>query len=256
MKNKEKQNSNQQITKAVALALSLTLSSTASAATFEVLDNIADPTRLTNGTYNGSFDINSVLSPPEDYNTPYEINSAMVIFSFSDDYDPLIETYTYTTYREGGNSSGGTNTYYLTTTYEYNPDESATLGIAGAEYNKSTDYYESSFTSRSSDLTSSYWGGVRNYNVYESYLRESGYDGDFVIAQALEMDNLDQLFNTGTLGFDLDVTGDLYLNNARLVFDIDKNPVPEAGSSLLFLTMGLAGLGLSGARRKKNNIIN
>lgn len=247
--------------KALATAIGIAISGNANATLFTVTDNILDPSYIS-GTQNGTFDISSVLLPSADYNAPYVINSAAIIFSFSDDSS---DSYTRTSSVQTSYVNNHPHFYrtYDRTTTTTNQYESVSLGIAGATFSEDTNYFDTgAMYQGSSTNTDAYWYSCSGWctshydyyhYTYDDYIRSNGYTGDFLIAEALDVNSLNDLINSGSLDFTLDVTGDIILNKAELVFDIEPNPivssVPEPGIFALIST-GLIGV-YAASRRKK-----
>jgi hypothetical protein len=244
---------------AIGLALGMSLIGTSNAALITVQDNLADPTYLSNGTYNGTFDLLSVLNPAEDYVSPYEITSAAILFSFSDDTNDISSSSSIRkTYDDGAHYSRK-RTYERTTT-NYDAFESIELGIADATFNDSTDYFNSGTTyENTTNQNGSYrhcsWGSCythSTYDTYNNYMINRGYTGDFTIGEMLDVSSLTSLLNEGTLDFSIFAQGDINLMHAELVVNIEKNQVsvPEPGS-IAVLSLGLAGLYLNRRKKKK-----
>ena len=253
---------------ALATAIYLALSQTSNADIISVSDNLPDPSYIT-GTQAGQFDLLPFLIPSDDFQSPYQINGAAILFNFDDDSDDTTSS-TFTRY-EGGSHYG--RTYERTTTTE-NEYESVELGIAGASFEEETDYYDTGtvFDGTSNQYAGSHWdgscwssrwgggcsGGSHSvYNTYHDYVQDLGWTGEFLIAEALDLNSLGTLLTTGLLDFTITVNGDINLVNAQLVVDIDRNPaqdqnrlqVSEPGTFGIMM-LGLAGLVGANRRRK------
>jgi len=242
-----------------------TSSLAASAATMTSFSSLGNDVYLNAGT-TGTFDINSLLTPPGTYNAPYQISSATVNFLFQDDAnDPTVSSHYTTAYTPAAITSR------LDVTRYSDPVESASVMVGGQSMEGQTTYY--AIDSHLDHVTTdwSYYAnncpgytGACNHQLFQGsthyYTSTSGYGGNFGISYTLDGSNLADLAADGLLSFSLGVSGDLMLQSASLIFDITAAapgsnttpsvsavPEPETGALLL------AGLGMMGvvARRRK-----
>lgn len=231
----------------------------AEAAVLNVSSNLANNLYLNSNT-SGSFSITSLLTPASNYVAPYQINSASVMFSFSDDAnDATLTSSYYTAYTPAAITSR-----LFVTTYT-DPSESASVSVGGQSASGSTTYYStpSHLVGVTLDWNyyanncPGYYGQPCNHQLFQgsthNYQSTTGYTGSFNLGYNLDATNLAALASSGVLNFNLGRTGDLVLNSAMLTFDITENPaaisaVPEPET----YGMLLAGLGLLGfaARRR------
>lgn len=231
----------------------------AEAAVLNVSSNLANNLYLNSNT-SGSFSIASLLTPASNYVAPYQINSASVMFSFSDDAnDATLTSSYYTAYTPAAITSR-----LFVATYT-DPSESASVSVGGQSASGSTAYYSTPSHLVGTTLDWSYYanncpgyyGQPCNHQLFQgttfNYQSTSGYTGSFNLGYNLNAANLASLASGGVLNFSLGRTGDLVLNSAMLTFDITENPaaisaVPEPET----YGMLLAGLGLLGfaARRR------
>ena len=231
----------------------------AEAAVMNVSSNLASNLYLNSYTP-GSFDISSLLIPANNYAAPYQVSSASVLFSFSDDAsDATLASSYYTAYTPAAITSRLYVSAYT------DPSESASLSIGSQNANGSTAYYSvpSHLVGTTLDWSyyanncPGYYGQPCNHQLFQgttfNYQSTSGYTGSFNLGFNLDAANLAALASGGILNFNLGRTGDLVLNSATLTLDITENPaitsaVPEPET----YGMLLAGLGLLGfaARRR------
>jgi hypothetical protein len=208
-------------------------------------DNVADDTYISHGsTINGEFDINSALSSA--FTTPYDINSGMYEFQFTDDGDL---SYTHTTYTSYQHSGGLIFTRYI---YDYYVDENELIQISiGGEYSiDSTDWY-SMTVHNGTYFDGVNCGGWLCWGYYSSYnATTEGNTGTIRIQQYLNDEAINDLAVDGVLPYTLTATeGDIIFNYGELTVDANPNySVPEP-TTFILMVLGLVGLGFSRSKR-------
>lgn len=233
----------------LALGLVLILITQANALVISTDDNIYGSTYMDTRTIIGTFDISQQLSG---YTAPYDVNSAYVTFTFSDDNDleywgSYLSNYQYTDYYvENGSSYTG----YTRNLYYYYQDqcEKVTLSMADQSTYDYTDYYSvRTFENRALDRTESITPYMFNYYYTEYYTDQFGYRGEITLVLSLGDLALADLADDGMIRYILEVDGDLFFESGVLTTDINTSPVPEPATLLLF---GSGLLGLAGFRKK------
>lgn len=250
-----------------SLGLGLALIGTAQAASFTVDSSLGSAVLLSQPT-SGSFSLAGQLSPAGDYVTPYQINSASVLFSFADDTaNELVLTGQIT----NPYSPTAVTTRAILQTYG-DPAESASVTIGSQSASGATQTYSVASHLDHTTVDWSYYAnncpgyvGPCNHQLFQGtsyyYVQVSGAKGSFDLGYDLDPTNLGILASTGVLSFNLGITGDLVLQSARLTLDITPNPlavgplagplaaVPEPETYALMLG-GLGVLGACARRRR------
>jgi hypothetical protein len=216
--------------------------------------------------FDGIFDINSKLPG----NDPHIIPNAYVVFEFADNYDGVVQSYTYTNYTQEGSmysSSGITHIPYYRNynNYYFDTYEESYAVIAGDYGRNHPSWYDTGVryinTTYDGNNYFSIWidesGGLGlwGHYVYYSndyytryYRNDYGYSGSWSILFSLNNSNLTDLSQDGILNFTVSSEwGNMFFTNAYIGAEVLYIVTPEPLTLLLF-GFGLAGI--TGLRRK------
>ncbi len=214
-------------------------------------DNYYGSIYIGNSRISGIFDISRQLSG---YDQPYEINSAYVTLTLTDNND-LHSTNIYNSAYKYTESYIEDDKFYMEYIksqiyYYYDGSEWAELSIADQSLKKYTDFYGYEFF-LGKRLDNYEYSSLYVTKIYytEFYKYEYGYKGEITLELSLGESAIADLREDGKISYFLDVSGGMFFESGILTTEIKTSPVPEP-STLLLSFSGL--LTLSGFRKKTN----